>query len=71
MRDIRRLNNLYNEIRNEHEKHPDLRFTQLMITFMEWHESKYGNDGFYLEDDIFLIRFKEFIGKMEKVKWKG
>lgn len=40
---------------------PDWRFTQLMNNFFSW----MGSDCFYVEDDRFLQKFKEF---MEWVK---
>ena len=62
MRDPNRLDNFYEKIKIYHkENFPDLRFTQFMITFLTWHNNKYGNDGFYLEDNKCLERFEEFI----------
>ena len=36
---------------------PDWRFMQLMSNFALW----YGKDPFYMEDDEFVEKFKEFI----------
>lgn len=36
---------------------PDIRFMQLMSDFTLW----YGADPFYMEDDEFLTKFKEFM----------
>ena len=38
---------------------PDLRFMQLMSNFAVW----YGADPFYMEDDEFLTKFREFLEK--------
>lgn len=69
MRDPNRLDDFYEEIKTYHKKNfPDLRFSQLMISFSAWHESKYKTDGFYLEEDEYLKRFKEFISNMKQIK---
>lgn len=69
MRDPNRLDNFYEKIKTYHkENFSDLRFAQLMITFLTWHNNKYGNDGFYLEEKVFLERFKEFIEVIKNVK---
>lgn len=36
---------------------PDIRFMQLMSNFTAW----YGADPFYMEDDEFLQKFKEYM----------
>ena len=61
MRNPSRLIKLYNKLKTNHEKVPDLRFTQLMIAFFEWRKNTYGSDGFYVEDDEFVVRFKKFM----------
>jgi hypothetical protein len=38
---------------------PDWRFMQLMSNFALW----YGADPFYMEDDEFLKKFREFLEK--------
>ena len=38
---------------------PDLRFMQLMSNFVTW----YGADPFYMEDEEFIKKFKEFFDK--------
>ena len=38
---------------------PDWRFMQLMSNFALW----YGADPFYMEDDEFIKKFKEFLEK--------
>ena len=62
MRDINRLDNLYEKIKEYHKYNiPDFRFIQLMINFLIWHHNKYNTDGFYIEDDECIKRFNEFI----------
>ena len=46
---------------NFHMDYPDLRFMQIIIMFQNWHQKTYKTDGFYVEDDILLERFKEFL----------
>lgn len=36
---------------------PDLRFMQLMSNFAVW----YGAHPFYMEDDVFMEKFREFV----------
>lgn len=63
MRDINRLDAIYSEIMKIHkERVPDWRITQLFLNFFGWHTSKYGTDGWYIEEEEFLNRFKEFLG---------
>lgn len=56
MRDVNRLDKFYNELKQVHAKSfPDWRFGQLICNFINY----YG-DPFYLEEDIFLNKIKEF-----------
>lgn len=58
MRDPARLNNFYEKLKAYHRAYfPDLRFGQLINNFLSWA----GTDGFYLEEDKFLEKFKEYI----------
>jgi len=58
MRDINRIAKICAAIAKDWKaKCPDWRFMQLMCNFMSW----LGHDGFYLEDDIFIEKFKEFM----------
>ena len=41
---------------------PDWRFMQLINNFQAW----IGSDGFYLEDDEFIEKFKQFINEIKK-----
>lgn len=64
MRDVNRLDNFYDTLKDLHKNYfPDWRFMQLFINFLSWHFSKYGNDGFYVEEDKFINRFNEFISQ--------
>lgn len=40
---------------------PDIRFMQLISNFAIW----YGADLFYMEDDEFLTKFKEYMTEMD------
>ena len=58
MRDMNRIAKLCEIVAIEWETNcPDWRFMQLMYNFMSW----LGYDGFYLEDDAFIEKFKEFM----------
>ena len=64
MRDINRLDNFYNELKEIHKKLPDWRFTQLTMNFMGWYYQKYNRDCFYVEDNQVLKYFKEYINEL-------
>lgn len=66
MRDIKRLPKLYDTLRQYHQQLPDWRFMQMIVDFMTWHHAYYGTDGYYIEDNTFISRFKEFINDMVK-----
>lgn len=62
MRDPNRLDDFYEKFKNYHKEYfPDMRFTQFIFTFLNWHNNKYGTDGFYLEEEECLKKIKEFI----------
>ena len=62
MRDINRLDNFYNELKNIHKNQfPDWRFTQLILNFLSWHYSIFKSDGFYIEEEDFLIQLNQFV----------
>ena len=42
---------------------PDWRFAQLMVNFIAW----LGHDPFYMEDEDFLKKFREFMDALEEV----
>jgi len=49
-----------------HHKHPSLRVGQLLTMFITWNESTYGNDIFYIEDDVLSLRLEEFTTLTER-----
>ena len=62
MRNPERLTKCYEEIKTLHaEKVPDWRIGQLFINFIRWHDFVYRTDTFYIEEDEFIKRFKEFL----------
>jgi len=66
MRDANRLDNIYKTIKELHQNNfPDWRIMQLINNFLIWHYNKYKSDGFYVEDNEFITRFKTFIKKMK------
>lgn len=59
MRDVKRLDKFYDELREVHAKSfPDWRFGQLMFNFI----SECG-DPFYLEEDKFIEEIKKYANK--------
>lgn len=60
MRDEGRIMPLCMQIARLWQHHcPDWRFMQLMSNFALW----YGADPFYMEDDEFIKKFREFLEK--------
>lgn len=58
MRDPKRIPEFTNEIAELWQENcPDWRFGQLISNFLSW----YGSDPFYMEEDYFLEKFKEFM----------
>ena len=58
MRDTHRISPLCIEIAIQWMNTcPDMRFLQLIDNFQAW----IGSDGYYMEDDIFLEKFKKFM----------
>lgn len=65
MRDINRLDSLYETIKMIHKYYvPDWRFGQFMMNFMNWYHEKYKQDCFYVEDDKIKKIFRDFINDM-------
>lgn len=64
MRDINRLDNLYNELKELHKQVPDWRFGQFIMNFISWYMTKYKRDIFYVEDDKIIYLFKEFFNEI-------
>ena len=52
---------IWDEFMDFHMDYPHFRFMQIITTFQNWHQNTYKTDGFYIEDDILLERFKEFL----------
>ena len=64
MRDIERIQPLLTEFGKIWKKYfPDMRFMQAIDNFQSW----LGNDGFYIEDDELIERFREFAELKEAV----
>ena len=66
MRDVKRLDKVYQTMLEGHCKLPDWRTGQLLLNFLSWHYNKFRTDGFYIEDDIFIERFNQFIKDLFK-----
>lgn len=67
MRDIDRLDNFYNNLKELHKQLPDWRFGQFIMNFFSWYYQKYKRDCFYIEEDEMLKYIKEFIND---ITWK-
>lgn len=61
MRDINRLPNFYTQLGKRHLEIPDMRFGQLMYSFIRWAEMEMKGNIFYLEEDDFLKLYDEFL----------
>lgn len=61
MRDSKRLNTFYNNLKMYHSSVPDWRFGQLIVNFQRW----YGKDIFYLEEDEFINLLYKFMKEMQ------
>lgn len=68
MKDPNRLDEFYNEFMKIHKDiFPDWRFTQLMADFSQWFYLEYRRDTYYLEDQDFITKFKEYVKYIENV----
>ena len=57
MRNPNRLDNFYEELKQIHKKYfPDWRFGQFIVNFLS-----YCGDPFYMEEDRFIEKVKEYI----------
>lgn len=65
MRDINRLDNFYEKLKEIHKQLPDWRFGQFIMNFIGWYYEKYERDCFYIEDDQILKYIKEFINEIK------
>ena len=63
MRDINRLYNFYDKLRENHKKLPDWRFGQFILNFISWYYTKYHTDIFYIEDTKMLLAIEEFVNE--------
>ena len=67
MRDINRLDNFYDSLKNIHKKYiPDWRFGQFIMNFMGWYYNKYKRDCFYIEEDKMIKYIEEFIDEVRE-----
>ena len=60
MRKPERLYNFYMQLASRHVEIPDMRFGQLMYSFIRWAEME-NKDVFYLEEDDFINLYDKFI----------
>ncbi len=68
MRDINRLDNFYDELKEIHKKVPDWRFGQFCTNFFGWLYQNKKIDPFFPEEDKMLSYLKEFINEVTYVK---
>ncbi len=54
MRDPKRIDEVLNTVKTVWEQYPDMRFGQLVVNVL-------GVDPFYIEDDVILKAFKNWI----------
>lgn len=64
MRDVKRLDKMYRTLLRCHKDFPDWRIGQIFVNFIQWHEMNYQS-CFYIEDNVFVERFKRFIKEMK------
>ena len=60
--------NLWDDFKNFHRKCPELRMGQFLSIFENWYHITYGEDIFYVEDDILSLRLEEFVKSLRKDK---
>lgn len=66
MRDKQRIQPFLNKLGEEWKNSfPDWRFGQLLCNFNRWHEKEYHCDIFYLEEEGFLNRFRQFLNSIQ------
>lgn len=69
MRKAERLDYFYDEMSRLHKKYLcDWRFNQMIINYLSWHLQNFGNDGFYVEEDDMIDRFRQFLSDMTGVE---
>lgn len=54
MRDLKRIDEVLNTVKTVWEQYPDMRFGQLVVNVL-------GVDPFYIEDDVILKAFQNWI----------
>ena len=64
MRDINRLDDFYNALKEAHKQFPDWRFGQFIMNFINWYYKKYKKDIFYIEENEMITLFDEFINEI-------
>jgi len=64
MRDINRLDDFYNALKEVHKQLPDWRFGQFIMNFISWYYQKYKKDIFYVEENEMITLFDEFINEI-------
>ena len=64
MRDINRLDNFYDALKEFHKYVPDWRFGQFIMNFMGWYYTKYKRDCFYIEEDKMIKYIEEFVDEV-------
>lgn len=64
MRNINRLDEFYNALKELHKNVPDWRFGQFMLNFINWYAQEYRTDIFYIEDDKILKAFRKFLNEI-------
>ena len=40
----------------------------MIINYLSWHLQNFGNDGFYVEEDDMIDRFRQFLSDMTSVE---
>ena len=69
-RDYNRLPLFYSQLAGLHAKVSNMRFGQLMYSFIRWYEMEGKRDVFYLEEDEFIKEYTKFINDLDK-KYTG
>lgn len=66
MRNVNRLDNFYDELKEIHKKYfPDFRFCQLILNFLGWIMKEKKNDPFFIEEDQCIEWLKEYVGNTD------
>lgn len=66
MRDPKRLDKFYDEVKRIHKKHfPDWRFGQFMYNFLGWVSVDQGRDPFFPEEDEMIKYLRDYAGEEE------